>query len=231
MDTQLRLLVVGNNCFFNEALAEQVKAQNNISSVTTTTPEALFVNTFTSTFDLILIDANVGALSLADMIRNVREVFVEAKIIVLGVDQKELLPIIEAGAHGYVLQEQSFTEVAKTIEAVQRNQVRCSSRIAASVFNRISELSRGKEENNEKLTQREQQILKLIASGFSNKDISRQLRITLCTVKNHVHNILSKLQVHRRQDAIQYALRNRIIPQLYQDKFYLFFLVLPINCL
>ncbi len=226
MDNQLRLLIVGNNCFFNEALGEQVNAQKTVkSSITTTTPEALFTNTFTSTFDLILIDANIGTPPLADMVRNVRDVFVEAKIIVLGVEQREVLQIIEAGAHGYVLKEQSLNEVAKTIEAVQNNQARCSSGIAASVFNRISELSRVREENNEKLTQREQQILKLIASGFSNKDISRQLRITLCTVKNHVHNILSKLQVHRRQDAIQYALRNRILPQLYQDKFYLFALV------
>jgi two-component system, NarL family, nitrate/nitrite response regulator NarL len=216
MEDQLRLLIVGSSRFVNDAIAEQVKAQPNLNSsvLTTTAPEDLFTETFDCAFDLILIDANLCVPSLVDLLRNVRAVFDEAKIIVLGVDQKEVLGIIEGGAHGYVLKEQSFGEVIKMIEALENNQTFCSSQIAISVFNKISELSRVREEDGEKLTQREQQILKLIAAGFSNKDISRQLQITLCTVKNHVHNILSKLQVHRRQDAIQCALRNRLIQQL-----------------
>lgn len=230
MEDQLRLLIVGSSHFFNEAIAEKVKTlRNQYSSVFTIFPEELFTNTFTCGFDFILIDANLCVPSLVDLLRNVRAVFDGAKIIVLGVDQKEVLGIIEGGAHGYVLKEQSLAQVVRTIEALESNQTFCSSEIAVSVFNKISELSRMREDHSEKLTQREQQILKLIVAGFSNKDISRQLRITLCTVKNHVHNILSKLQVHRRQDAIKCALKNRLIQQVSFDKYYLLYLTIGIG--
>lgn len=57
-----------------------------------------------------------------------------------------------------------------------------------------------RDDHNGKLSPRETEILESIAAGLSNKDISQQLGITLCTVKDHVHNILTKLQVRRRQD-------------------------------
>lgn len=206
MDGQLHLLLIGDSRFFNEAIADLIKEQKNVNSViSTTTSDEVFTKTPACGFDLILIDAKVRASPLIDLIRNVRAFSPESKVIVLGAELEELLEIIEAGAHGYVLNEQSFAEVMKTIEAVQCKQTRCSSQVALSVFNRISALSCAREENSRKLTQREQEILSLIAAGLSNKDISRQLRITLCTVKNHVHSILTKLQVRRRQDAIRYA--------------------------
>jgi len=207
MDSQPHLLIVGDNRFFNEAIGDTVKAQQNINSVAITTPEGLSKTCSGCVFDLVLIDAKIIFPPLVDVIRNVRALFAEPKIIVLGVDPRDLMEIIEAGAQGYVFNDQPFTEVVKTIEAVQRNEAVCSSQIARSVLTRVSALLSMREERNEKLTPRETEILESIAAGLSNKDISRQLQITLPTVKNHVHNILTKLEVHRRQDAIQYALR------------------------
>lgn len=215
MEGQFHLLIVGYSRFFNEAIGDLIKAQKNVNSiVSTATPDEVFTKGPAYGFDLILIDAKIRAPPPVDLIRNVRTLLPEAKVIALGAEQDELLEIIEAGAHGYVLNEQPFAEVMKTIEAVQRKQTCCSSQIALSVFNRISALSGSKDENSGKLTQREQEILSLIAAGLSNKDISRQLRITLCTVKNHVHSILTKLQVHRRQDAIRYAQSRETSPAI-----------------
>lgn len=206
MDDQFHVLIVGDSRFFNEAIGDLIKAQKNFNStILMMTSDEVFTKTPAYGFDLILVDAKIRVPPVVDLIRNLRASSPESKVIALGVEQEELLEIIEAGAHGYVLNEHSFAEVMKTIEAVQRKQTRCSSQIALSVFNRISALSCGRGESNGKLTQREQEILSLIAAGLSNKDISRQLRITLCTVKNHVHSILTKLQVRRRQDAIRYA--------------------------
>src|ERR1044072_8333982 len=218
MDNQPQLLIVGDNRFFNEAIGDMVEAQQNVGSVAITTPDELSKTCFGCVVDLVLIDANILFPPLVDMIRNVRALFGEPRIIVLGVDEDNLLEIIEAGAQGYVFKEQPFTEVLRTIEAVQRKEVLCSSQIARTVLNRVSTLSRMREERNEKLTPRELEILESIAAGLSNKDISRQLQITLCTVKNHVHNILTKLQVHRRQDAIQYALRKESSPAVIMSR-------------
>lgn len=207
MDNQTHLLIIGDSCLINEALRETIAFRTGIRTIATATPEALLKTCSPRAFDIVLICEQTGGIPLVELIRNVRSLFAEAKLIALNVEQTDLLEVIEAGAQAYVFKDQAFTEVIKTIESVQRNQFRCSSQIAESVFNRVAVLSRMRDDQNGKLSPREMEILESIAAGLSNKDISQQLGITPCTVKNHVHNILTKLQVRRRQDAIRYAPR------------------------
>lgn len=209
MDNQTHLLILGDSCLINDALRETITLHTGIRTISTATPEALLMTCSPPAFDVVLICDQTGGIPLVDLIRNVRSLFAESKLIALNVEQIDLLEVIEAGAQGYVFKEQAFTEVIKTIDSVQRNQFRCSSQIAESVFNRVAVLSRMRDDQNGKLSPRETEILESIAAGLSNKDISQQLGITPCTVKNHVHNILTKLQVRRRQDAIRYAPRER----------------------
>jgi DNA-binding NarL/FixJ family response regulator len=208
MDNQIHLLILGDSCLINDALRETITLHTGIRTIATATPAALLETCSPQTFDIVLICEQTGGIPLVDLVRNVRSLFADSKLIALNVEQADLLEVIEAGAQGYVFKDQSFTEVIKTIDSVQRNQFRCSSQIAESVFNRVAVLSRMRDgEHNGKLSPREMEILESIAAGLSNKDISQQLGITPCTVKNHVHNILTKLQVRRRQDAIRYAPR------------------------
>lgn len=208
MDSQTHLLILGDSCLINDAIREMITLHLGLSTIATTTPEALSKVCSPRSFDIILIyEQDSSSSPLVDLIRNVRTLFPKSKLIALNIDQTDPLDAIEAGAQGYVFKDQAFTEVIKTIEAVQLNQFRCSPQIVESVFNRVTALSRMRNDHNSKLTPRELEILESIAAGLSNKDISQQLSITLCTVKNHVHNILTKLQVHRRQDAIKYAPR------------------------
>jgi DNA-binding NarL/FixJ family response regulator len=207
MDNQTQLLIVGDSCLINDALSETITLHTGIRTIATATPEALLKTCPPRAFDIVLICEQTGGIPLVDLIHNVRSLFTESKIIALNVEQIDLLEVIEAGAQGYVFKDQAFTELIKTIDSVQRNQFRCSSQIAESVFNRVAVLSRMRDDHNGKLSPRETEILDSIAAGLSNKDISQQLGITPCTVKNHVHNILTKLQVRRRQDAIRYAPR------------------------
>lgn len=209
MDNQIQLLIIGNSCLMNDALRETITLHTGISPIATATPEALLKTCSPGAFDIVLICEETGDIPLVDLIRSVRSLFAESKLIALNVEQTDLLEVIEAGAQGYVFKDQAFTEVIKTIDSVKRNQFRCSSQIAESVFNRVAVLSRMRDglTDNGKLSPRETEILEAIAAGLSNKDISQQLGITPCTVKNHVHNILTKLQVRRRQDAIRFAPR------------------------
>jgi len=206
MDNQIQLLIIGDSCLMNDALRETISLHTGIRTIATATPEVLEKTYSPSAFDIVLICDQSG-IPLVDLIRNVRLLFAESKLIALNVEQTNLLEVIEAGAQGYVFKDQAFTELIKTIDSVQRNQFRCSSQIAESVFNRVAVLSRMRDDHNGKLSPRETEILESIAAGLSNKDISQQLGITPCTVKNHVHNILTKLQVRRRQDAIRFAPR------------------------
>jgi two-component system nitrate/nitrite response regulator NarL len=126
------------------------------------------------------------------------------KVVALGVPETEphVLACAEAGISGYVSREASLGDLAHGIESVARGEALCSPRIAASLLRRVAILA-GERPTGQRvrLTTREHQIVDLIDQGLSNKEIARRLCIEVATVKNHVHNILEKLQVHSRSEA------------------------------
>lgn len=136
------------------------------------------------------------------------------KVIILGMPDltDEIMACIEAGAAGYVLKEASFDYLVESIRTVQQGESFCSPRMAASLFSRVAELAGEREaESAVKLTAREVEIINKIADGLSNKEIAHQLSIEEQTVKNHVHNILDKLQLHNRLEAVQYARERKLL--------------------
>lgn len=126
-------------------------------------------------------------------------------VVVLGVrdDDPEVLPLAEAGAAGYVTTEASADELVHVVEGVARGEMPCSPRLAATLLRRVTVLAqeRGIPPSLASLTAREREIVGLIDEGLSNKQIAHDLSIEVTTVKNHVHNILEKLNVSRRAEA------------------------------
>ena len=141
----------------------------------------------------------------------------QVKVIILGLVDltDEIMACIEAGATGYVLKESSFEHLIETIRSVHRNETFCSPRMAASLFSRIAELTGEVKDripsDSIKLTPRELDIINLIAEGLPNKEISKRLFIETQTVKNHIHNILDKLQLHNRFETVQYARERKLL--------------------
>jgi len=127
----------------------------------------------------------------------------------------EIMACIESGASGYVLKEASFDYLVDTIRSVHCGESFCSPQMTASLFSRIAELADermpSKSHGSIKLTARELEIINLIAEGLSNKEISQRLFIETQTVKNHIHNILDKLQLHNRLEAVQYARERNLL--------------------
>src|SRR5262249_26135221 len=109
----------------------------------------------------------------------------------------------EAGIHGYVTRDGSVNDVVVAIQSAVRGEVACSPRVAALLFQRVATLSEATHgvQARPMLTRRELEIAGLITEGLSNKEIARSLRISSATVKNHVHNVLEKLQIRRRGEA------------------------------
>jgi DNA-binding NarL/FixJ family response regulator len=110
----------------------------------------------------------------------------------------------EAGIAGYVGRDGSEEDIVAAVECALRGELYCSKRIAGVLSRHIGVLSAqsSRPDQQPSLTSREHQILDLVGEGMSNKEIGRTLRIGDATVKNHVHNILEKLQVHRRGEAV-----------------------------
>ena len=160
--------------------------------------------------DLLMIDVCSYVCEAQEMILEIWESFPDLKILPIGVPSEEdVISFLEAGASGYVMRQSSLSELLSTIVAIQRGEPPCSPRIATSVCARIVELSRDKKQRqgqqNISLTPREREVLQLVAESQSNKEIARNLAITLPTVKNHIHHILEKLQVRGRRQAIRRA--------------------------
>lgn len=134
------------------------------------------------------------------------------KVIVVGVPNREedILACIESeGAAGYLSVDSTLSDLMENINAVMNGETLCSPRVASLAFDRVSALTRrlenGRAGERTRLTRREAEIVSLIDAGLSNKEIATRLHIELSTVKNHIHNILDKLQLHDRHSAVNYV--------------------------
>jgi two-component system, NarL family, nitrate/nitrite response regulator NarL len=126
------------------------------------------------------------------------------KIVALAVPnaEDELVACAEAGISGFVTRDDAIETMVEAIERVARGELLTTPRIAAALLERVRALSAASLPGEApRLTPREREIVDLIDAGLSNKEIAQRLRIELPTVKNHVHNILEKLQVARRADV------------------------------
>lgn len=154
--------------------------------------------------DVVLID--IGMAGAMETIQAVRSLDAGIKVLALGLseDQEEIVACAEAGIAGYVCRDASVEELMKTIDSAVREELRCSRKVARALLQRVSSLAsqgRGRKAA-QRLTPRERQIVSLMDRGLTNKEISRRLTIEVSTVKNHVHNILEKLGVHTRGEAV-----------------------------
>jgi DNA-binding NarL/FixJ family response regulator len=164
--------------------------------------------------EVALVDIGMPDKDGLDVTQTLHNDLPAVKVIILGMPDltDEIMSCIEAGAAGYVLKEASFEYLVESIRSVQRGESFCSPRMAASLFSRIAELAGERiPESSVKLTMREIEIINKIADGLSNKEIAAQLYIEEQTVKNHVHNILDKLQLHNRLEAVQYARERKLL--------------------
>ncbi|WP_167604419.1 LuxR C-terminal-related transcriptional regulator [Micromonospora auratinigra] len=129
----------------------------------------------------------------------------DTRVIALGVSggDDEVVACAEAGVTGYLLRDESSEGLLRVVAAAGRGEVTCPPPVAAALMRRMGQRGRapGGPAGESRLTTREREILGLIDEGMSNKEIARKLNIEIRTVKNHVHNLLEKLEVSRRGEA------------------------------
>ena len=208
--TVIRVAIVADIRLYREGLARVLERQPNISVVATAaTGDGSLAPLLQLGPDVILIDKAMPD-SLAAM-RRVAVAAPGAKVVSLSVregegegeDDRDVLASAEAGAIAYVPREASLEDLVAVIECAVRGEAVCSPRVAGALLRRIAALATDGRSDRvpARLTKREREIMGLIDEGLSNKEIAKRLRIEVATVKNHVHNILEKLQVHRRGEA------------------------------
>lgn len=205
----LRILVVSEVRLFQDGIASILGRQSGISVIGTADIAHAAVRIAQLQPDIVLFEARRP--DVLDRARMLAATEPTAKLVAFGISETddEILALAAAGIAGYLREDAAAEDVAAVLHGVMRDELQCSPRTAASLYHQIRLLSQnsrdatngGSGAANSSLSPREMQIAHLIERGLSNKEIARQLGIEATTVKNHVHNLLDKLNVHRRGEA------------------------------
>ena len=160
--------------------------------------------------DLVLMDINMPVMSGLEAIRLIKAENPKVKIVVLTVsdEDEKLFEAIKSGADGYLLKSLESDEFFHLLTGLPRGETPISPLLAAKILQEFAHLQRGKGE--ETLTEREQEVLRLLAQGALNKEIAAALVISENTVKYHVKNIMEKLHLRNRGQVIAYATRHNL---------------------
>jgi two-component system nitrate/nitrite response regulator NarL len=206
------VLIVASIRIYREGLALMLSRQPSFTITALAPDRDCAIASLTSAApDVVLLDLTTA--ESATVIRDVDRLRPRTPVVALGVDEgePEMLACVEAGVAGLVSRDASFEELVATIESAARGEVHCSPRFAGTLVRRVAALAAGREAPapTDRLTAREYQIVGLLEQSLSNKEIAVQLGIEVATVKNHVHNLLEKLQVQRRTDVARCLPRSR----------------------
>lgn len=164
--------------------------------------------------DVILLDLNLPNNFAVEIVRYVRQTQPNAKVIILVPDDhRGLLECVASGVQGCVLERSSLQDLDLAIDKSLRGETVCSSEFAATMFSELYRFSNSPSWqvpaaiSRTRLTAREHEVIELLAKRNSNKQIAKELCVSIYTVKNHIHNILEKLDVESRVEAVELALQ------------------------
>jgi len=217
--SMIRTLIVHDVTLISDLLTTVLEDQGDIRVVGRATTIAEAVERLGSTpCDVMVINCLLpddGALALT---RTISKQFGDVKVVITGLveSQTAILHCLEAGAAGYVREADGVQQLIAVVRHAAQGEALVSPAVAGALIARVNELRRlatelngyhetDMEQQATELTEREREILALLGEGYSNREIAEELVITVGTVKNHVHNILDKLDVHTRKQAAMVA--------------------------
>ena len=204
-EKRIRILAVDDHALVRKGIRLLIGAESDLQLVAEASTGREAIGQFRAHRpDVTIMDLQMPEMNGLEAIIAIREEFPNAKIIVLTtyLGDVQVARALNAGARGYLLKGNISTDLLETIRAVHAGQKRISGEVAANLAEHAGE---------ENLSDRELQVLRLIADGNANKEIAAQLSIGEDTVKRHVTNILAKLQANDRTHAVTIGLKRGIL--------------------
>jgi two-component system NarL family response regulator len=215
---KLRVMVVDDHALFRRGLEMVLSDEPDIEIVGEASDGQEAIDRAQEVMpDIVLMDVRMPKRSGIEATAQIKDLLPHVKILMLTISDEEadLYDAIKAGASGYLLKEIPIEEVADAIRSVWAGQSRISPSMASKLLTEFAAISKASDEGPKvptpRLTDREMEVLRLVAQGLNNRDIAKQLFISENTVKNHIRNILEKLHLHSRMEAVVYAVREKMI--------------------
>ena len=211
-----RLLVVDDVPLFRAGLASALKEAGFDVVGEAETAEGAVAKAEELSPDLVLLDVLMPGLSGLDVVEKIAAVAPDTSVVLLTGSESEddLLRALKTGARGYIVKDTPFPTLVESIKAVVDGGATLSPQMAGKLFDVCRQLLRHQELLQARrltLTGRELEVLQLVARGLTSREIGRDLFISENTVKNHIRNILDKLGLHSRNEAVLYAVREDLI--------------------
>jgi DNA-binding NarL/FixJ family response regulator len=215
---RIRVVICDDHALFRRGLIMVLEAEDDIDVVAEAEDGEDAVSTVAQFVpDVVLMDVRMPGVDGIEATRRIADEVPSTKIVMLTVSDEEadLYEAVKAGATGYLLKEISIEEVASAVRAVVAGQSLISPSMASKLLSEFTNLAKRADERTTvptpRLTDRELEVLRLVAEGKSNREIAGDLFISENTVKNHVRNILEKLHLHTRMEAVMYAVREKLL--------------------
>jgi len=166
--------------------------------------------------DIVLMDNSMPSLNGLEATRQIKKRFPEVKVLILTMytNEEYVFKYLQAGASGYLVKKTGLSELVSAIRAVHQGDSFLSPSVSRTIIEeyvrQAAEL--GREDSYDTLTEREREVLQLIAEGFSSQEIADELTISVKTVGVHRINLMHKLNIHNMTDLVKYAIRKGVIP-------------------
>ncbi|MFC1552051.1 LuxR C-terminal-related transcriptional regulator [Candidatus Latescibacterota bacterium] len=216
---EINLLIIEDNRLLREGIKAVIQKQPGFNVETAPgNGENILRIIGTQKTDVLLIDLGLPKHDNLEFMINLKAVYPEIKIIIMGLNpiQEEILQFIEAGVSGFILKDATIEDFLDTIRSVADGEKVLPSNMTKSLFSiiinhGIKTYGESKLVQSVRMTNREREVVALIADGMTNKEIAQKLHLSPYTVKSHVHNILEKMALNTRVQIAIYARSNEDI--------------------
>ncbi|OPZ91378.1 MAG: Transcriptional regulatory protein DegU [Firmicutes bacterium ADurb.Bin419] len=209
--SKIKVLIVDDQPVVRDGLKMILSLDSEIEVTATASNGGEALELCNSGIDVVLMDIRMPVMDGVKTTKLIKDSFPKVKIIILTTfnDDQYIFEALKNGASSYLLKDVESEEIINTVKVIYSGGTVLHSNIAAKLVNKLSE-SQESTNSLQELTSREQEVAKLVSEGLSNREIAAKLFIAEGTVKNHITNILSKLNLNHRTKIALYVIENNL---------------------